>query len=133
MCIRDSKDSIDTFVLFKNGIIGMLIGTEPAVVTGPVGIAQITGEVAKAGVSPLLEFAAFLSINLGIINILPLPALDGGRIAFVLLEWVRRGKKISPKTEGLVHLVGFAMLIALALAVTYQDIIRIIAGESLLP
>ena len=127
------KESIDTFVLFKNGIIGMFIGTEPAVVTGPVGIAQITGEVAKAGVSPLLEFAAFLSINLGIINILPLPALDGGRIAFVLLEWVRRGKKISPKTEGLVHLIGFAMLIALALAVTYQDIIRIIAGESLLP
>ena len=127
------KDSIDTFVLFKNGIIGMFIGTEPAVLTGPVGIAQITGEVAKAGVSPLLEFAAFLSINLGIINILPLPALDGGRIAFVLLEWVRRGKKISPKTEGLVHLIGFAMLIALALAVTYQDIIRIIAGESLIP
>ena len=127
------KDSIDTFVLFKNGIIGMFIGTEPAVVTGPVGIAQITGEVAKAGVSPLLEFAAFLSINLGIINILPLPALDGGRIVFVMLEWVRRGKKISPKTEGLVHLIGFAMLIALALAVTYQDIIRIIAGESLIP
>lgn len=127
------KESIDTFVLFKNAIVGMLIGTEPAVVTGPVGIAQITGEVAKAGVSPLLEFAAFLSINLGIINILPLPALDGGRIAFVLLEWVRRGKKISPKTEGLVHLIGFAMLIALALAVTYQDILRIIAGESLLP
>jgi len=62
-----------------------------------------------------------------------LPARDGGRIAFVLLEWVRRGKKISPKTEGLVHLIGFAMLIALALAVTYQDILRIIAGESLLP
>lgn len=127
------NECIDTFVLFKNAIIGMIIGTEPAVVTGPVGIAQITGEVAKAGFSPLLEFAAFLSINLGIINILPLPALDGGRIAFVLLEWVRRGKRISPKTEGLVHLIGFAMLIALALAVTYQDIIRIIAGESLLP
>jgi len=127
------SECIETFVLFKNGIIGMIIGTEPAVVTGPVGIAQITGEVAKAGISPLLEFAAFLSINLGIINILPLPALDGGRIAFVLLEWVRRGKRISPKTEGLVHMMGFAMLITLALAVTYQDIIRIVAGESLLP
>lgn len=127
------RELIDTFVLFKNSIIGMFIGTEPAMVTGPVGIAQITGEVAKAGVSPLLEFAAFLSINLAIINILPLPALDGGRIAFVLLEWIRRGKKISAKTEGLVHLIGFAMLIALALAVTYQDILRIITGESLLP
>lgn len=127
------NECIDTFVLFKNGIIGMLIGTEPAVVTGPVGIAQITGEIAKAGLSPLLEFAAFLSINLGIINILPLPALDGGRIAFVLIEWVRRGKRIAPKTEGLVHLIGFVMLITLALAVTYQDIIRIVSGESLLP
>jgi len=125
--------SIDTFVLFKNSIISMFIGTEPAVLTGPVGIFQLTGEVAKAGLNPLLEFAAFLSINLGIINILPLPALDGGRIAFVVLEWVRRGKKVSPKTEGMVHLIGFALLIALALAVTYNDIIRIVAGESLIP
>jgi len=124
---------IETFVLFKNGIISTIIGTAPVAVTGPVGIAQITGEVAKAGISPLLEFAAFLSINLAIINIFPLPALDGGRIAFVLLEWVRRGKRISPKTEGLVHLIGFAMLMAAFLAITYQDIIRIISGDSLIP
>ena len=126
-------DCIETFVLFKNGIISMIIGTIPRVVAGPVGIAQLTGEVAKAGLSPLLEFAAFLSINLAIINLLPLPALDGGRIAFVLLEWVRRGKRVPAKTEGLIHLVGFAMLIAFLLAITYQDIIRIISGESLLP
>ncbi|MEE9400296.1 MAG: M50 family metallopeptidase [Dehalococcoidales bacterium] len=124
---------IETFVLFKNAIISMIIGAEPAVVAGPVGIAQLTGEIAKAGFSPLLEFAAFLSINLAIINLLPLPALDGGHIAFVLLEWVRRGKRVAPKTEGLIHLVGFAMLIALLLAITYQDIIRIISGESLIP
>ena len=126
-------ECIQTFVLFKNAIISMIIGTAPTVVAGPVGIAQITGEVAKAGLSPLLEFAAFLSINLAIINILPLPALDGGRIAFVLLEWVRRGRRVPPKIEGLIHLVGFSMLIAFLLAVTYQDIIRIISGESLLP
>ena len=111
----------------------MIIGTAPTVIAGPVGIAQITGEVAKAGLSPLLEFAAFLSINLAIINLLPLPALDGGRIAFVFLEWVRRGKRIPSRTEGLIHLVGFSMLIAFLLLVTYQDIIRIISGESLLP
>ena len=93
----------------------------------------MTGEVAKAGISPLLEFAAFLSINLAIINLFPLPALDGGRIVFVLLEWVRRGKRISPKKEGLVHSIGFVMLIAAMLAVTYQDIIRIISGDSLIP
>ncbi|MBI2850189.1 MAG: site-2 protease family protein [Chloroflexi bacterium] len=120
--------SIETFTLFKNGIIGMFIGTAPAEVTGPVGIAQLTGEVAQAGFSPLLEFAAFLSINLGIINIFPLPALDGGRVAFVLLEWLRRGKRISPKAEGRVHLIGFLLLMAFLLAVTFNDIMRIISG-----
>ncbi len=124
---------IETFVLFKNGIVSMIIGAIPPAVAGPVGIAQLTGEVAKAGISPLLEFAAFLSINLAIINLFPLPALDGGRIAFVLLEWVRRGKRIAPKTEGLVHLVGFAMIMAFILAITYRDIMRIISGESLIP
>jgi len=127
------KECIETFVLFKNGIISMFIGAAPVELTGPVGIAQITGEVAKAGISPLLEFAAFLSINLGIINLFPLPALDGGRIVFVLLEWVRRGKRISPKREGMVHLIGFVLLIGAMLAITYRDIIRIISGESLIP
>ena len=124
---------IETFVLFKNAIISMFIGAVPVEFTGPVGIAQLTGEVARAGISPLLVFAAFLSINLAIVNIFPLPALDGGRIAFVLLEWVRRGKRISAKTEGLVHLIGFAMLMAVIAIITYQDIIRIISGDSLIP
>ncbi len=124
---------IETFILFKNGIISMIIGTTPVAVTGPVGIAQMTGEVAKAGINPLLEFAAFLSINLAIINLFPLPALDGGRIAFVLLEWVRRGKRISPKIEGLIHAIGFALLMAAFLAITYQDITRIMSGDSLIP
>ncbi len=124
---------IETFVLFKNGIVSMIIGAAPVALAGPVGIAQITVEVAKAGISPLLEFAAFLSINLAIVNLFPLPALDGGRIAFVLLEGVRRGKRISPKVEGVVHLIGFAVLMAFILAVTYQDIMRIVNGESLIP
>ncbi len=124
---------IETFVLFKNTIVGMIIGAIPVELTGPVGIAQITGEVAKAGISPLLEFAAFLSINLALINIFPLPALDGGRIVFVLLEWVRRGRRVSSKIEGLVHTIGFAMLMAAVALITYQDIIHIIGGESLMP
>jgi len=127
------KECIETFVLFKNAIISLFIGTVSFQVAGPVGIAQMTGEVARAGISPLLEFAAFLSINLAIINIFPLPALDGGRIVFVLLEWIRRGKRISPKTEGLIHGIGFILLMAAILAITYQDIIRIISGESLIP
>jgi len=124
---------VEIFILFKNGIISMIIGAIPVEIAGPVGIAQLTGEVAQAGISPLLEFAAFLSINLAIVNLFPLPALDGGRIVFVLLEWVRRGKRISPKAEGLVHLIGFALLMVFFLAVTFQDIMRIIRGESLIP
>jgi len=127
------SECIDTFVIFKNEILKWFIGATPVQVTGPVGIAQLTGEVARAGFSPLLLFAGFISINLAIVNILPLPALDGGRIVFVLLGWIRRGKRISAKTEGMVHAIGFAILIAAILAVTYQDIIRIIAGESLIP
>ena len=122
------REYVETFILFKNGILTTLIGAAPVQVTGPVGIAQITGEAAKAGLSPLLEFTAFLSINLALINIFPLPALDGGRIAFVVLEWIRRGKRISPKTEGLIHFIGFALLIAAMVAITYQDIIRIVEG-----
>ncbi len=121
------SECVEVFVLLKNEVLSWIIGATLPQVTGPVGIAQITGEAAKAGVSPLLELTGFISINLGIINLLPLPALDGGRIVFVLLEWVRRGKRIAPKTEGLVHLIGFAMLMALILVITYQDIIRIIS------
>jgi regulator of sigma E protease len=122
-----------TLVLFKNEIVRWIIGASSPQVTGPVGMAQLTGEVARAGISPLVEFAAFISINLGIVNILPLPALDGGRIAFVLLEMVRGGRRISPKTEGLVHLVGFMLLIGLILIVTYGDISNIITTGSAIP
>lgn len=126
-------ECVETFVLFKNEIMSWFAQGVAPPIAGPVGIAQITGEVAKAGISPLLEFAAFFSINIGLINLFPLPALDGGRIVFVLLEWVRRGKRIAPKIEGLIHAGGFILLIAAMLAVTYQDIIRIIGGESLIP
>ena len=126
-------ECIETFILFKNGVISMIIGAVPVDEMTLVGVAQMTGEVAKAGFSPLLETTALISLVLGIGNIFPLPALDGGRITFVLLEWVRRGKRVPPKTEGLIHLIGFALLMGLTLAIIYQDIIRIIGGESLLP
>ena len=99
--------------------------------TGPVGIAQVTGQVAEAGISPLLELTAFLSINLAIVNMLPIPALDGGRFMFVFIEWVRRGKRISPRREGLAHLVGFAAVLALIIAMSYLDVMRILSGEGL--
>ncbi len=105
--------------------------------TGPIGIAQITGEVAEAsdqyGLTIFFELVAFLSISLGIINILPIPALDGGKLVFVVIEWIRGGKRVSPRKEGLVHLVGFAVLIGLILVVSFFDISRILSGESLIP
>ncbi len=123
----------ETVILYKNGMVGVITGSVPADFYGPVGIVQATGEIARYGAAPLLEFAAFISLILGLLNLFPLPALDGGRIVFILLEWVRRGKRISPKKEGLVHLIGFIIFMALMLAITLQDIIRIASGESIIP
>jgi regulator of sigma E protease len=125
--------SWEILVLFKNEIVGWFVRNTAPQLAGPIAIAQITGEVYKAGISPLLEFMALISINLGIFNLLPFPGLDGGRLVFVLLEWVRRGKRISPQKEGLVHLIGFLTLIVLILVISYFDIARIINGGSLLP
>jgi regulator of sigma E protease len=123
----------EILVLFRNEVVGWFIGGTPPQVAGPIGIAQITGQIAKAGISPLLEFAALISINLAIINIFPFPGLDGGRLIFVFLEWIRRGKRISPKREGLVHLIGFAVLLLLIIVVSYFDIAHIVQGDSILP
>jgi regulator of sigma E protease len=126
-------ECINTLVLYWNGIVGMIIGIVPFVPTGPVGIVQVTGEVAHAGISPLLELAAFISIAIAITQLIPFPALDGARIAFILVEWARRGKRVSPKVEGIVHSVGFFILLALMVLITYQDIVRWITGGSLVP
>jgi len=80
----------------------------------------VTGEVAKSGITPLLLWMAFISINLGIVNLLPLPALDGGRIFFVFLEMIRGGRRISPKIEGLIHGIGFLLLIGLMILITFE-------------
>ena len=128
-----SRDCIETLVLYKNGIIGMIIGTVPFVPAGPVGIVQVAGEVAHSGISPVLELTAFISIAIAITQIIPFPALDGGRMIFIVLEWLRRGKRVSPKTEGIVHSIGFMILIALMILITYQDVIRWATGGSLVP
>ena len=125
--------SWEILVLFKNEVVGWFVRSTAPQLAGPIAIAQITGEVYKAGISPLLEFMALISINLGIFNLLPFPGLDGGRLVFVFLEWIRRGKRISPQKEGLVHLIGFVALIVLILVISYFDVARIINGGSLLP
>ncbi len=138
---RGWQQAIDTVVLTRNAITTTFIGSSnpqfegPAGV-GPIGIGQLTGEiaVAEAGLDvkiiTLATLAATLSLSLAILNILPIPALDGGRLFFVLIEIARRGKRISPEREGLVHLVGFALLIGLIAVISVQDITRIIRGES---
>jgi regulator of sigma E protease len=127
------RECWETLALFKNEIISWFIGTSSPQLSGPVGIAELTGEVVKSGFSNVIEFAAFLSINLGIINLLPLPALDGGRIVFVLLEMVRKGRKVSTRTEGLIHTAGFLLLIGLMIAITFNDVVNIITTGSALP
>ena len=124
----------DILVITRNGIARWIGGGPDPGLSGPVGIARITGEVAESGgISPLLQLTAILSISLGIINILPIPALDGGRLMFVIIEWLRGGKPISPRREGLVHMVGFVVLISLIVVISYFDILRLINGEGVLP
>ena len=123
----------EMFVLVKNEVSKWVNGGDAPDLAGPVGIAQASGEVAQRGdIRLLLAFAGFLSLNLAIINILPIPMLDGGRIVFVAIEWLRRGKRISHARETLVHLIGFGVLIALVLVITFGDLMRIVQGEKLL-
>lgn len=123
------RATIDTLLLARNEIVSWFRGGGGPEVAGPVGIAQTTGEVARAGgAPPLFELAALLSINLGVLNLLPLPMLDGGRVFFLLVEVVRGGRRIAPEKEALVHLVGFVMFMALAIVVTFADVSRIVNG-----
>ncbi|MFA6100010.1 MAG: RIP metalloprotease RseP [Patescibacteria group bacterium] len=90
-------------------------------VAGPIGIAVITGQVAKQGIVPLLQFAAILSINLAVVNFLPIPALDGGRVFFLIIEKIRR-KPVARRVEARIHQIAFLTLIVLILLVTLRDI-----------
>jgi regulator of sigma E protease len=129
---RAVRATAESLVLARNQIISWWKARSAPEVSGPVGIAQATGEVVEqAGWAALLQFAALLSLNLAIINVLPLPMLDGGRVLFVLVELLRGGKRVPPEKEALVHLAGFVMLISLVVVVSYFDILRIINGESL--
>ena len=135
------RQTWDTLILAQNEIrswFGSGGGSGPQF-AGPIGIGQTVGEVARSqenasdAVSPLLELAALLSINLGILNLLPLPMLDGGRIFFLIVEVARGGKRIAPDKEAIVHMSGFILFIGLALVITFIDINRIINGESIFP
>lgn len=106
-------------------------GVVPKDVAGPIGIFQATGIVAKTGILNVLQFIGILSVNLAVLNIMPFPALDGGRIIFVIYELITR-KRPKPSIEHWVNSVGMALLILLLVLITINDIQRIIATTSLI-
>jgi regulator of sigma E protease len=111
--------------MLLSALVGMLAGTVAPDVTGPVGVVGIISQATADGLQSLLLITAILCLNLAVINLLPIPALDGSRIVFLLLEWIR-GKPLKPEREGMVHFIGLMLLIGLILVVTYNDIAHII-------
>lgn len=109
--------------------LGMLVSGQVGVdqLSGPVGVASVMATTASYSILAFLQLVAFISINLGVMNLLPLPALDGGRLVFLILEGIRR-KPVPAKYEGYIHAAGLMLLLALMVYVTGQDIVRIIAG-----
>ena len=123
------KKGISTFLnltgmLYK--FLGMLITGQLGLggVSGPVGVVKEIGNAAKTGVANLLFLLAYININLGVFNLLPIPALDGGRAIFILIEMIF-GKKISQEKEGYIHMVGLILLLGLITVVTIKDVIKL--------
>ncbi len=110
-------------VAMVNGLYNIVTGRAPAEVAGPIGVAQMAGQVAEKGMLPLISFVAFLSINLGVINLLPLPALDGGHFVLLILEALR-GKPLGSKAMTNIQMVGVALILALTVFSTFKDITR---------
>ena len=109
--------------------LGMLVSGQVGVdqLSGPVGVASVMATTASYSLAAFLQLVAFISINLGVMNLLPLPALDGGRLVFLIIEGIRR-KPVPPQYEGYIHAAGLMLLLALMVYVTGQDIVRIVAG-----
>lgn len=110
--------------LIKSLIVGESVGAE---VGGPVRIASLTGQFAEMGFVYLLQFTSLLSINLAIINFLPIPALDGGRVLFLLVEKIK-GSPVKKEVEAAIHNAGFILLMLLILLITFNDIFHLIGG-----
>lgn len=93
--------------------------------SGPIGIYRTVGETSKTGILNLVYFLAYISVNVGIVNLLPFPAFDGGRLFFMIIEKII-GKPINAKVENIIHYIGFVLIIILMIIITYQDIVRLI-------
>jgi regulator of sigma E protease len=112
-------------VAMLDGLWQLVTGKVAGPLTGPVGIARMTGQAARYGFDSVLELTAFLSLNLAIINLLPIPALDGGRLVFLGVEVIRR-RPVNPEREGFIHFLGFAFLMLFLAVVTLKDLERLL-------
>lgn len=119
-----SVKHVGSIIVAMVGALAMLIqGVGASDLSGPVGVAQMAGQVAQQGIAPLFSFAAFLSLNLGIVNLLPVPALDGGHFVMLVLEALR-GKPLGQKAMYYIQMTGVALLMGLMVFATFNDITR---------
>ena len=123
--IQFSFQKMISLLLQMISIIGYLITGRLSLkaLSGPVGIYNLVGESAKAGLMSLIYLTGYLSLNVGFMNFLPIPAMDGGRLFFLLIEKIK-GSPVNQKIENMVHTVGLALLMVLMLYITFNDIVR---------
>jgi len=134
--IEGTKEALSWLVLIVRALAGMFFnlftkGIIPQDVAGPVGIFQITGMVAQTGFLNVLQFIGILSINLAVVNLLPLPALDGGRLLYIFIYEGLFRRKSTPAIEGLVNTIGIVFLFSLIILITFNDVKRLIGWEKI--
>jgi len=136
---KSAQDTVSTVRMIWYSLIGLVSGKYGFNdVAGPVGAANAIGEAASIGLQQsfvaalnnILMMMMIITVNLGVVNLLPLPALDGGRLVFLIVEGIRR-KPVNPKYEGWVNAAGFCLLIGLMVIITFSDILRLITGKGL--
>ncbi len=112
-------------MFFGQLVTGTVPGGAGNAVAGPIGVVGIVSDAAKMGIPNLIYIASIISLNLGIFNLLPIPALDGGRLLMIGIEAIRGGRKLDPNKEATIHMVGFALLMGFMVFVTYKDIVKL--------
>lgn len=130
--IEGARYTVQVTVLIIDFIGKMIIGEIPADLGGPVRVVYEINRAAEMGFVTLLQLAAFLSINLGLFNLFPIPALDGSRIVFLIFEWIR-GKPVDPEKENFIHFIGFGLLLFLVVFITYNDVLQLFVNKGMVP
>ncbi|MDZ4910438.1 RIP metalloprotease RseP, partial [Clostridium perfringens] len=123
--IATGQMTMQMITFLKQMITGTVPGGLTNSVAGPVGVISIVSGAAKTGIMNLLYLGSIISLNLGIINLVPFPALDGGRLLLLFIEWIRGGKKINPDKEAMINMIGFCALMAFMVFITYNDVTKL--------